>query len=140
MWVKAAFGDASAQVWTDLADNILTVTPSWDQAYGLFLSGEADMVLSYTTSPAYHIAAEDDPTKKAALFPEGPSPATGLRRLRGRPAADVGKVIGGQDICPVRFVRVARKFLHLHKPSTRKVSDRTFHVPEKTLKILWCPV
>lgn len=29
------------------------------------------MVLSYTTSPAYHIIAEEDETKKAAIFPEG---------------------------------------------------------------------
>ena len=29
------------------------------------------MVLSYTTSPAYHIIAEGDETKKAAIFPEG---------------------------------------------------------------------
>ena len=29
------------------------------------------MVLSYTTSPAYHIMAENDLTKKAAIFPEG---------------------------------------------------------------------
>ena len=29
------------------------------------------MVLSYTTSPAYHIIAEDDDTVKAAIFPEG---------------------------------------------------------------------
>ena len=29
------------------------------------------MVLSYTTSPAYHIAVEHDQTKKAAIFPEG---------------------------------------------------------------------
>ena len=28
------------------------------EAYGLFTEGEADMVLSYTTSPAYHIVAE----------------------------------------------------------------------------------
>lgn len=29
------------------------------------------MVLSYTTSPAYHIVAEDDLTKSAAIFDEG---------------------------------------------------------------------
>jgi thiamine transport system substrate-binding protein len=29
------------------------------------------MVLSYTTSPAYHLIAEDDDTKVAAIFPEG---------------------------------------------------------------------
>jgi thiamine transport system substrate-binding protein len=71
MWVKAAYGDQSAQIWKDLADNIVTVTPSWDAAYGLFLKGEADMVLSYTTSPAYHLIAEKDATKSAAAFDEG---------------------------------------------------------------------
>ena len=71
MWVKAAYGADSAAVWAGLADNILTVTPSWDQAYGLFLSGEADMVLSYSTSPAYHLIAEQDASKSAALFDEG---------------------------------------------------------------------
>ena len=71
LWVKAAYGDAAPQIWADLADNILTVTPSWDTAYGLFLKDEADMVLSYTTSPAYHLIAEQDDTKAAAAFSEG---------------------------------------------------------------------
>ena len=71
MWVKDAYGADSANVWKDLADNIVTVTPSWDEAYGLFLKGEADMVLSYTTSPAYHLIAEKDATKSAAPFAEG---------------------------------------------------------------------
>ena len=71
MWVKAAYGDGAAALWADLADNIVTVTPGWSEAYGLFLQGEADMVLSYTTSPAYHIGAEGDDTKSAALFTEG---------------------------------------------------------------------
>lgn len=71
MWVKAAHGDAAARLWAELADNIVTVTPSWDQAYGLFLAGEADMVLSYTTSPAYHLIAEGDDSKAAAPFSEG---------------------------------------------------------------------
>ncbi len=71
MWVKAAYPTDSAAIWASLADNIVTVTPSWDQAYGLFLKGEADMVLSYTTSPAYHLIAENDDTKSAAPFDEG---------------------------------------------------------------------
>ncbi len=71
MWVKAAHGDRAAEIWQGLADNIVTVTPGWSEAYGLFLEGEADMVLSYTTSPAYHLLAESDDTKAAALFDEG---------------------------------------------------------------------
>ena len=71
MWVKAAHGDRAGETWAALADNIVTVTPGWSEAYGLFLAGEADMVLSYTTSPAYHLIAEGDATKAAALFDEG---------------------------------------------------------------------
>ena len=71
MWVKAAHGDAAPAIWEALADNIVTVTPGWSEAYGLFLQGEADMVLSYTTSPAYHVGAEGDDTKAAAAFEEG---------------------------------------------------------------------
>ncbi len=71
LWVQALYGDKSAEVWEKLSDNILTVTKDWSASYGLFTDGEADMVLSYTTSPAYHMIAEEDFTKKAAIFPEG---------------------------------------------------------------------
>jgi thiamine transport system substrate-binding protein len=71
MWVKAAYGADAADVWTDLADNIVTVTAGWTEAYGMFLEGEADLVLSYTTSPAYHLIAEGDASKSFAVFDEG---------------------------------------------------------------------
>jgi len=71
MWVKAAYGDEAGAIWEGLADNIVTVTPGWSEAYGLYLDGEADMVLSYTTSPAYHLIAEDDDSHTAAAFEEG---------------------------------------------------------------------
>ncbi|MCZ4353546.1 thiamine ABC transporter substrate binding subunit [Roseovarius aestuarii] len=70
-WIKAAYGDEASQIWEGLSDNIVTVTKGWSEAYGLFLEGEADMVLSYTTSPAYHLIAEGDDSKTTALFSEG---------------------------------------------------------------------
>ncbi len=71
MWVHAVHGDAAPQLWADLADNIVTVTPGWTEAYNLFLAGEADAVLSYTTSPAYHVMAEDDDSKTSWAFDSG---------------------------------------------------------------------
>ncbi|MCG6901865.1 MAG: thiamine ABC transporter substrate binding subunit, partial [Rhodobacter sp.] len=71
LWVESAWGDKAPDIWAALADNIVTVTKGWSEAYGLFLEGEADMVLSYTTSPAYHLIAEEDDTKAAAGFDEG---------------------------------------------------------------------
>lgn len=71
MWVQKAYGDDAPAIWEGLADNVVTVTPGWSEAYGLFLDGEADMVLSYTTSPAYHLIAEEDDSFAAAAFSEG---------------------------------------------------------------------
>lgn len=71
MWVEAAYGEAAPGIWEGLADNVVTVTPGWSEAYGLFLEGEADMVLSYTTSPAYHLIAEEDAGFDSAAFAEG---------------------------------------------------------------------
>ncbi len=71
LWVQAAHGADAPAIWEGLSDNIVTVTQGWSEAYGLFLEGEADMVLSYTTSPAYHLIAEDDPGFAAAPFGEG---------------------------------------------------------------------
>lgn len=71
MWVKTAYPEEASDIWAALADNIVTVTPGWSEAYGLFLEGEADAVLSYTTSPAYHLIAEEDDSKVAWAFDEG---------------------------------------------------------------------
>jgi len=71
MWLKAAFGDQAGAMWRELADNVVTVTPGWSAAYELFLKDEADAVLSYTTSPGYHLIAEGDATKAAVMMDEG---------------------------------------------------------------------
>jgi thiamine transport system substrate-binding protein len=74
LWVQAAYGERAPEIWEGLAPHVLTVTRGWSEAYGLFLNGEADMVLSYTTSPAYHAIAEDDHRYAAATFTEGHVP------------------------------------------------------------------
>ena len=71
LWMKKVFGDQAGEAWAKLAPRIVTVSKGWSEAYGLFLKGEADMVLSYTTSPAYHIIAEEDSRFAAARFVEG---------------------------------------------------------------------
>ena len=41
--------------WRGLKKNLLTITPGWDEAYGMYTGGEAPIVLSYGTSPVYHL-------------------------------------------------------------------------------------
>ncbi|MEI5678815.1 MULTISPECIES: thiamine ABC transporter substrate binding subunit [unclassified Mesorhizobium] len=71
LWVKAVYGDKAPEAWAKLKNRVLTVTPGWSEAYGLFTKGEAPMVLSYTTSPAYHMIAESSEKYQAAAFEEG---------------------------------------------------------------------
>lgn len=71
LWVKSVYGDKAPEAWAKLKDRVLTVTPGWSEAYGLFTKGEAPMVLSYTTSPAYHMVAENSERYQAAPFEEG---------------------------------------------------------------------
>jgi thiamine transport system substrate-binding protein len=71
IWMKSVYGDKAAEAWKRLKPRVLTVTPGWSEAYGMFTKGEAPMVLSYTTSPAYHIIAEKVERYKAADFAEG---------------------------------------------------------------------
>lgn len=71
LWIRAAYGDRAPEIWAGLKPHILTITRDWSESYNLFLAGEADMALSYTTSPAYHIVEEDDESIHAALFDEG---------------------------------------------------------------------
>ncbi|HHQ4653494.1 TPA: thiamine ABC transporter substrate binding subunit [Aeromonas hydrophila] len=71
LWMKSVYGDEAPAAWAQLARKTVTVTKGWSEAYGMFLDGEADMVLSYTSSPAYHLIAENKPQYQAAAFEEG---------------------------------------------------------------------
>jgi thiamine transport system substrate-binding protein len=71
LWVKAVYGDKAPEAWAKLRNRVLTVTPGWSEAYGLFTKGEAPMVFSYTTSPAYHMISESTEKYQAAAFEEG---------------------------------------------------------------------
>ncbi len=68
-WVAREYGENTRDYLERLKPNLLTVTPGWSEAYNLFLQGEAPMVLSYSTSPAYHLINENTDKYKAAIFP-----------------------------------------------------------------------
>lgn len=72
VWAQAAFGDAASEFAEQLADQVLTVAPDWNTAYyTMFLNGEAPIVLSYLTSPAYHIDQEQSYRYAAVPMSDG---------------------------------------------------------------------
>ena len=92
LWIKRIYGDQAAEAWTRLRPRILTVSKGWSEAYALFTEGEAPMVLSYTTSPAYHLIAEKSDQYAAAPFPEGHYLQVEVAgRIAGSPEAELAK-------------------------------------------------
>ncbi|WP_202980300.1 thiamine ABC transporter substrate binding subunit [Marinobacter fonticola] len=72
LWMRHVYGEQAPQKWQALQDNILTITKGWSEAYfSLFMNGEAPMVLSYSTSPAYHMAVDNTERYQAVAFDEG---------------------------------------------------------------------
>jgi thiamine transport system substrate-binding protein len=72
LWTISAFGEEGWQAyWEKLSPNILTISDSWSTGYGLFTAGEAPLVLSYSSSPAYHVEWEDTTRYQSLIFEEG---------------------------------------------------------------------
>ncbi len=71
LYTIAVFGeDGYLDFWRRLKPNLLTVTAGWSQGYALYTQGEAPIVLSYDTSPAYHIQYENETRYKNLIFDE----------------------------------------------------------------------
>jgi thiamine transport system substrate-binding protein len=92
LWTIAVYGDEYLEYWERLQPNLLTITDGWDTAYGMFTSGEAPMVLSYTTSPAYHVEYEQTERYRALLFEKGNYlQIEGVGILKGAPHPDLAR-------------------------------------------------
>lgn len=70
-WTKNVYKEGLADYWKRLKPSILTMAPGWDMGYGLFTSGEAPLVLSYTSSAAYHAEYETAGRYIALEFSDG---------------------------------------------------------------------
>lgn len=70
-WTVAVKGDNAAEYWKSLKNNILTMSPGWSAGYGLFTKGEAPLVISYTTSAAYHFEYDNTDRYQALIFDDG---------------------------------------------------------------------
>lgn len=71
LWINAVFGEQAEKAWQQLAKHTVTIGKGWSETYGAFLKGEADLVLSYSTSPLYHQWYEQNDDYVAASFSEG---------------------------------------------------------------------
>ncbi|MFZ7215966.1 thiamine ABC transporter substrate binding subunit [[Pasteurella] aerogenes] len=77
VWMNAVFNADNPSsmsieaAWQQLAKHTVTVGKGWSESYGAFLKGESDLVLSYNTSPLYHLLQEQKDQYAAANLQEG---------------------------------------------------------------------
>ena len=72
-WTEQNFKkeESLKMAWKMFFPKLITLAPGWTAAYGMFLKGEADWVLSYTTSRAYHLEKEKKDQFQFLVFSEG---------------------------------------------------------------------
>lgn len=72
-WTVAEFGDGKEleEYWTALKPNILAMTSGWSEGWGMYQKGEAPLVISYTTSPAYNVEYDENYRDVAQVFEKG---------------------------------------------------------------------
>ena len=81
-WMKSIFENEYQSNMKKLNKKIITYTPGWTEAYGMFLDGNADIVLSYSTSPYYHLEYENESKYQSIIFEEGHLPTKEIVYVR----------------------------------------------------------
>jgi len=71
LWLQALRSKDAEKALARLREQTLKVSKGWSESYSLFTKGEAPIVLSYSTSEAYHLEVEKQDRYQALLFPEG---------------------------------------------------------------------
>ena len=92
-WTIEVYGeDHWLDWWKKMAPNTLTIASGWSSGYGLFTEGEAPIVLSYTTSPIYHVLFDKTTRYRTLIFDEGHNTTIeGLGLIRGSKHQEAGK-------------------------------------------------
>lgn len=71
LWIHARFGDLASAKLKELKTQTMAVGHGWSDSYGKFAKGEAPVVLSYSTSEAYHREMEKTDRYRALKFADG---------------------------------------------------------------------
>ncbi|ARC53842.1 hypothetical protein AOE55_01625 [Candidatus Riesia pediculicola] len=70
-WIKKIYEKNSSEIWRKIARKTVTVTKSWGESYELFLKGEGDFFLSYSSSPGFFLLKKNNYDYSSIIFKEG---------------------------------------------------------------------
>ncbi len=132
LWIMTLYGtDGFEKFWQALKTKTLTTPASWDEAYNAFIAGEANIVLSYATSPAFHYESDKTTRYKAFIPKEG-----GFRQIEG---AGIVKNCGNPVLAKKFIEYMLTADFQKHIPTTQWMYPvlKTVKLPEG---FKYCPV
>jgi thiamine transport system substrate-binding protein len=72
LWSVAAFGENGyGHFWRSVKENIYSIAENYDDAYNMFLAGQAPLVIGYSTTPVYHLQKENSDKFRSTIPTEG---------------------------------------------------------------------
>ncbi len=130
-WTYTLGDQLGDELWSNLERNGVIVAPDWGTAYyTMFLNGEAPIVLSYLTSPAYHIDQEGNERYKTIPMKEGYLKQTeNIALVNGSQAATTGQQF-------MNYVTSTPVQQHIATTQWMWPVDRTIALPEAYSKII----
>ncbi len=137
-WTVSVFGNKTVDYWKTLKPNILTMTSSWSEGWGMFLEGEAPLVVSYTTSPAYNVEYDKNYRYQALVFDQGHvEQVEGYGLVKGAPNKEGAKLF--MDFLISSEAQNALPLTQWMYPANKEISLPQSYVeaapvPQKTLE------
>ena len=72
LWSVAAFGENGyGHFWRSVKANICSLAKNYDEAYNMFLAGQAPLVAGYSTTPVYHYRKDHSEKYRSTIPMEG---------------------------------------------------------------------
>lgn len=125
--------------WRKLKKNILTIAPGWEEAYGMYTSGEAPIVLSYGTSPVYHLLYDKTERYRALVLDNAAyAQIEAMGIVKGAPHRTNSKLLIDYLLSP-KFQTLIPENQFMYPVRTDVKLPESFRVAAKAKRILNLP-
>ena len=136
----ALFGeDGYLDYWKRLRPNLLAITPGWDEAYGMYTSGEVPIVLSYGASPVYHLLYDHTERYKALVLDDAAyAQIEAMGIIRGSRNRQAARMLIDYILSP-EFQKLIPENQYMYPVRTDLALPASFRVAAKVKRILNLP-
>lgn len=131
--------DGYPDYWRRLKPNLLTIAPGWDEAYAMYTSGEAPIVLSYGASPVYHLLYEQTRRYRALVLEDAAyAQIESIGIIKGTPHPKQARLLVDYMLSP-EFQRLIPENQFMYPARQDAALPESFQIAAQPGKILNLP-